>query len=132
MISRPESLTSLLALTALTSAGLVTVSSAAEACTVENGRGWARGGGNGTLVMAKGGKNCGGSLWVIPEARLPVTSLQVTSPPASGRVTTRGNSYQYTPKAGFVGHDSFSLSGTGKDQNGDTVTLTGNIAVTVQ
>ncbi len=122
----------LLAVTALAAVGSIVTSTAAEACSVNLGRGWARGGGNGTLVMAKGGKNCGGSLWVNPDARLPVTTLQVTSQPANGRVTTKGNTFQYTPKAGFQGQDSFSLSGSGNDQAGGMTTLSGNVAVTVQ
>jgi len=112
-------------------AGLILASTAAQACSVNLGRGWARGGGNGTLVMAKGGKNCGETLWVIPGAR-QANSLKVMSPPRNGRIVTRGGSFHYTPKPGFQGQDSFSLTGAGPDQAGTMITLTGNVAVTVE
>jgi hypothetical protein len=82
--------------------------------------------------MAKGAKSCGSQVWVDPAARLPVTQLSISSPPANGRVAVKGNSFSYVPKAGFVGHDSFALSGSGKTATGELATLTGTITVTVQ
>lgn len=104
----------------------------AFACSVELGRGWARGAGAGTITMVKGGKNCGAQMWTVPEARLPVATISVTTPPSNGRLTTKGNAFQYTPAPGFQGQDSFALSGTGRDQTGASVTLTGRVSVTVQ
>ncbi|MBM6581370.1 hypothetical protein ILT44_14335 [Microvirga sp. BT689] len=132
MTKRPNSLGRGWAVAILGSACLIVASTAAQACSVDLGRGWARGGGNGTLIMAKGGKNCGGALWVNPGARLPVNSLKVVSPPRNGTIVTRANTFQYTPKPGFQGQDSFSLTGAGPDQTGAMTTLNGNFAVTVQ
>ncbi|HEV7326240.1 MAG TPA: Ig-like domain-containing protein [Bosea sp. (in: a-proteobacteria)] len=112
--------------------GLLLGVSVAEACTANPGRGWSRGAGSGTITMAKGSKSCGGPIWVDPDARLPVTTLSLTSQPANGRVTIKGNSYTYSPKPGFSGQDSFGLSGSGKTKAGESVTLTGTMSVTIQ
>jgi len=120
-----------LAAVSLALAGLLTAE-AAWACSTSVGRGWARGGGSGTITMAKGGKACGSQVWVDPGARLPVTRLSVTSQPANGRVAIQGNTFSYTPRTGFSGQDSFALSGSGKAATGEQANLTGTISVTVQ
>jgi len=103
----------------------------AQACSVDLGRGWSRGGGSGTLVMGAGEKACGGTLWVVPDARI-AKAIAVTAAPANGKLTARGGSFAYTPNKGFKGADRFNLSAQGPDKSGAMTTLTGSVSVTVQ
>src|SRR4051812_34348108 len=73
----------------------------AHACSVDLGRGWSRGAGNGTLVMAAASKPCGGTLWILPDARLAAKTVAIIGGPANGKVTANGGSFAYTPNKGF-------------------------------
>jgi hypothetical protein len=103
------------------------------ACKVQLSRGWSTHSGTGTITMRNVGKPCGDALHTVPEASIPVDSITVEVAPQKGTVKIEVPKFLYTPQAGFVGRDRFTLFAAGPDRNRQLrVTLKGEIIVQVE
>jgi hypothetical protein len=102
-------------------------------CKVQLSRGWSTHNGTGTIIMRNVGRPCGDVLYTVPEANIAVDSMTVDVAPQKGTVKVEVPKFLYTPQAGFIGRDRFTLSAAGPDRNRQMrVTLKGEIIVQVE
>jgi hypothetical protein len=107
-----------------------TAATAEIECKIDLGRGWSSGTGAGKLTVKNNQKRCGDTMYVVPENRIPVDTIQIVKPPQNGTVTIEAPKLFYTPKPGFVGQDRFTLSAEGPADRG-RVKLMGEVTVQV-
>jgi hypothetical protein len=70
------------------------------------------GGAQATMRLTTGA-SCRYQLFHRVEERVPTGSIEIAAAPQTGRVDlTQPNVVHYTPRAGFVGTDRFSISAT--------------------
>ncbi|MGL4592453.1 MAG: Ig-like domain-containing protein [Aestuariivirga sp.] len=112
-------------------AGAACVSTAAEAaCKIPSWR--FRWGPSPTPVTINitEGSTCGSAVLLAGTQKL--NSIAVVSQGGNGTVRTTSNRFEYRPKSGFKGSDSFSVELRGSDQWGQAAANTLNVTVNVQ
>jgi Bacterial Ig domain len=76
------------------------------------------------------GSTCGSNVRLTGAQKL--TGIALTSRPSNGTARTTSSRFEYVPRAGFKGTDSFSVELRGTDQWNQPITNTLNVSVNVQ
>ncbi len=105
----------------------------ADLCAVSIGRGGTGpGGATGTMTVRNVRRACRVVNFTVPEQRVATTRLEVTRPPAQGRLEIiQPNVIAYTPNAGYAGPDEFQYGGSGPGREGRILPLSVRIQVQV-
>jgi hypothetical protein len=76
------------------------------------------------------GSACGSTISLSSAEKL--SAVAIVAQGANGAVRTTGNRFEYRPKSGFKGSDSFAVELRGNDAWGQPVTNRLNVSVNVQ
>jgi phage tail tape-measure protein len=103
---------------------------APAACEIAPFRGMTQpGGAQATMRVVNNGEPCRIRYLMRSEPqRVPFEQAQVSRAPANGTATATGDGAAYTPRPGFTGTDSFTVTTRGTWQGN---TVNGQVAVTV-